>query len=423
MTQSKSPTLLHGIALVAGGAIGAGMFALPLAAAGAGFMWAVFGLLLVWAMTYLACLVLLEVNTRFEPGASFDTLVRTRLGRVWARVNNFSITFIMMILMYAYTTAGASILEPLISTYVKPENLPATGLLSIVFASVVGLSVWLGTKLVGRLSAILLTAMLVTFVIANAGLIKHIDASLLALPMDLAVERLHLVWISLPVFVTAFACAGLVPSLVKHYHTDIIKAKKSLFFGTLASLLIYIVWLSTTLGTLDQANLSSVVSAGGTTGDLVSALQARQIEAGQNKPDLILRQALAMFSHFAIITSFLSIGLGLFHFIADRFSWSSDPIDKTKAALLAFAPPMLMSLLAPFGFVSAIGYAGLMVVFSFFIVPVLMLKKQRQLKVHQNYKTEIRAVPDVILNALLLFATLVIALKLATIFELLPSFR
>jgi len=81
-----------------------------------------------------------------------------------------------------------------------------------------------------------------------------------------------------------------------------------------------------------------------------------------------------------------------------------------------------MSFFAPFGFVSAIGYAGLVVVFSFFIIPVLMLKKQRQLNITTNNRVITKAVPEVVLNGLLLFSVIIIALKLATIFALLPSF-
>lgn len=429
MAPLKSPPLLHGIALVSGGAIGAGMFALPMVAAGAGFIWAVAGLLLVWVMTYLASLVLLIVNSSFTPGASFDTLVRARLGANWARANNLAIAFIMMILMYAYTTAGASIIKPLLGSYLDPELLPSSGVLSMLFALLIGLVVWLGTRLVSRLNAILLIAMIITFISANAGLATQIDITLLAMPLGKAITKLGFLWLALPVFVTAFACAGLVPSLVKHYGSDVVKIRQSLFFGTLTSLIIYVVWLSTTLGTLDQTVLEQVILAGGSTGDLISGLQASQLEpqvnAGLSTAKIssthILKQALGIFSHFAIITSFLSIGLGLFHFIADRFAWSDDPKGKTKTALVAFIPPMLMSFFAPFGFVSAIGYAGLAVVFSFFIVPVLMLKKQRRLTIDHKVKIA-TTVPNFLLNLLLLFALVIIVLKLATIFALLPSF-
>ena len=427
MASFKSPPLIHGVVLVAGGAVGAGMFALPIAAAGAGFVWAALGLIFVWVMTYLASLVLLEVNSSFEAGASFNTLVKTRLGTLWARANNLAITFIMMVLMYAYTTAGASIIEPLLGGYLRSEVLSSSvltsrGALSIFFALLISLIVWLGTNVVSRLSAILLVAMMLAFVAANAGLAPHIDLQLLALPLSNAVNALNFLWLTLPVFVTAFACAGLVPSLVKHYKRDITKVKKSLFFGTLASLIIYVIWLSVTLGTLDQPTLEKVILAGGSTGDLVSGLQAAQAHQTTASTNQLLSQALSVFSHFAIITSFLSIGLGLFHFIADRFSWSDQPKDKTKTIALAFSPPILMSFFAPFGFVSAIGYAGLAVVFSFFIVPVLMLKKQRQLNLSRQANVVTLGPSNLLLNILLLFSAIIIALKIATIFSLLPSF-
>jgi len=426
----KSPPLLHGVVLVAGGAVGAGMFALPMISAGAGFFWAVIGLFMIWLATYLASLVLLEVNLRFKPGASFDTMVRARLGSTWASINNLSITFIMMILMYAYTTAGASIIEPLVIANFEQGSRPSRGLLSLLFGSLVGLIVWLGTNMVSRLSAVLLVAMAMAFISAITGLTMHIDLGLLVPPWNRISNQLGFVWVTLPVFVTAFACGGLVPSLIKHYKAEPNKVRRSLLFGTLASLVIYIIWLSVTLGTLSQSSLKEVLLAGGSTADLVNSLQTTQL-AGLSGSEMSstnlaltkrLSQSLVVFSHFAIITSFLSIGIGLFHFIADRFAFRDNTIGKSQTALISFLPPILMSFFIPFGFVSAIGYAGLAVVFSFFIVPVLMLKKQHQLNARNKAEIANRVASNHLLNALLLFSMMIVVLKVLTIFSWLPSF-
>ena len=73
MKKSEKP-VWHGVALVAGGAIGAGMFALPMVSAGMWFSWSAVGLFITWALTYIAALLLAEVNLKFAQGASFHTL-------------------------------------------------------------------------------------------------------------------------------------------------------------------------------------------------------------------------------------------------------------------------------------------------------------------------------------------------------------
>ena len=80
--NNKVRPIRHGASLVAGGAIGAGMFALPLAAAGAWTVWTFIGLLTVCGLTFLAASILLDVHKRFELGTSFHTLVLKSFGPV-----------------------------------------------------------------------------------------------------------------------------------------------------------------------------------------------------------------------------------------------------------------------------------------------------------------------------------------------------
>jgi amino acid permease len=115
-----------------------------------------------------------------------------------------------------------------------------------------------------------------------------------------------------------------------------------------------------------------VIQAGGNIGDLVSAFQAYGVSKN-------LKASLDWFSNFAILTSFLSIGLGLFHFFMDGFKRPNTALGRAQAALIAFIPPALASYFLPYGFIKAIGYAGLLVAFSFFVIPAWMHIKQRGL--------------------------------------------
>lgn len=81
---------------------------------------------------------------------------------------------------------------------------------------------------------------------------------------------------------------------------------------------------------------------------------------------------LTLFSHFAIMTSFLSVSLGLVHFIQGRLKLDDSKRQKLIAVSCCFVLPALGSFFFPYGFVTAIGFAGLFVAFSFFILPGLM---------------------------------------------------
>ena len=399
MNENRKP-LWHGVVLVAGGAIGAGMFALPMVSAGMWFAWAVLGLIVTWAFTYAAARLLADVNLTFAEGASFHSMVRSVLGPGWAWGNDVAIAFIMAILMYAYITAGAEILAHSLDSSLGVVNKIPRSALSVVFALVVGMFVWLGTSFVSRVTTVFLVGLVLSFIVANTELVTIADwLTLLPVSGELAYSKF--LWAAIPVFVTAFACAGLVPSLVKHYRTEPQKIRLSLLLGTQIVLLTYFVWLATTFASLPRDEFLAVAAQGGKIEHLVNALQ-------QGSSNQTLHHVLKWFSHFAIITSFLGIGLGLFHFLCDALKLGGSRVGRAKAAILTFLPPAVMSVYLPYGFVKAIGFAGLLVAFSFFIVPAWMHIKQNGLRLSPVF--------------VMFFGVLVAVLKMSLLLQLLPAY-
>lgn len=421
MTTNKP--LWHGIMLVAGGAIGAGMFALPMASAGPWMFWATIGFIVVWFMTLLSANLLAKVNIALiaqpnngiELTSSFDSLVSEVMGTKWAMINNGCIMFIMMILMYAYTTAGANIIGYTIETLDVKFNPDFRHWLSVVFASVVALIVWLGTSIVSRVTLFLMLAMIITFCIATFGLVPNVQFSALSHSSN----TLPYLTGAMPVYITAFACAGLIPTLVRHYpsnkddsensqvHDNQKNVFRSIFWGTFIALLVYLFWLVVTLGSIGRDGFITVLSDGGNIGDLVKALVA-------NGADAEIQSRLTLFSHCAIITSFLSVSLGLMHFMLDKLSLSQSKRHKLIATVCSFAPPVLGSFFAPYGFVHAISFAGMFVAFSFLILPGMLALKVGKVDEVQSL--------SLISWACIVFGALILLIKIASMFSLLPAF-
>ena len=161
--MAKTTPLWNGILLVASGALGAGMFALPIVSAGAWMWWSTIGLFLVWGMTFVAAKLLVMVNlaliadthNSLDHRSSFDSLVLHSLGRWWSRLNNVSIVFIMMILMYVYTSAGASIADYSLTSLGVGIDDSYRRWLSIGFATLIAVTVAFGTSLVSRVLLVL----------------------------------------------------------------------------------------------------------------------------------------------------------------------------------------------------------------------------------------------------------------------------
>ena len=409
--MTKPKPLWHGTLLVTGGAVGAGMFALPMVSAGPWMLWSTTGFILVWLMTYLAASLFAKVNlalvaqnqSGLDYQSSFNALVMHTLGPRWAAINNISILFIMMILMYAYTSAGASIVSYSLESIGIGTASDARSWLSLAFASIIALVVWLGTSLVSQVMLLLMVAMAVTFGIATFGVLPSVDLMSLTTPTNTFVYLFG----ALPVYVTAFACAGLVPSLVRHYKTQPQNVSRSIFAGTVLALLIYLFWLVVTLGSVGREGLGSVITDGGNLGDLVKAM----VNVGA---DPTVQSRLNLFSHCAIVTSFLSVSLGLLHFIQDRLSLGNSASQRLVAAVVCFAPPALASFFLPYGFVHAISYAGMFVAFSFFILPGVMATVTSR----NARTTDYGMLPNVIIG----FGCLILLLKFALVLSILPKF-
>ena len=72
--------------------------------------------------------------------------------------------------------------------------------------------------------------------------------------------------------------------------------------------------------------------------------------------------------------------------MADKFSFQDTPKGRFNSACITFLPPGIASFFFPDGFIQAIGFAGLVMVFVFFIIPFLMVDKTRRLKNKTDYK-------------------------------------
>ncbi|HGH0259123.1 TPA: aromatic amino acid transport family protein, partial [Neisseria meningitidis] len=80
---TKTPSLFGGAMIIAGTVIGAGMLANPTATSGVWFTGSLAVLLYTWFSMLSSGLMILEVNTHYPHGASFDTMVKDLLGRSW----------------------------------------------------------------------------------------------------------------------------------------------------------------------------------------------------------------------------------------------------------------------------------------------------------------------------------------------------
>lgn len=377
MTITKIPSLLGGAMIIAGTAIGAGMLANPTSTAGVWFFGSLVLLIYTWFCMTTSGLMILEANLHYPTGASFDTIVKDLLGKGWNLANGLSIAFVLYILTYAYITSGGGLTQEFISQGFHIDITRSGG--SIVFCLILAGFVWLSTKAVDRFSTILISGMVIAFIISTGGLIESAQVEILLNNSQPDAEYLPYLLTALPVCLVSFGFHGNVPSLVKYYQRDSKKVVKSIFLGTTLALTIYILWQLAIQGNLPRNEFSPVIAKGG---DIAVLLNALSQSIHTHYIAIILR----FFAYMAIASSFLGVTLGLFDYIADLLNFDDNPLGRAKTTLITFLPPLLLSLQFPYGFVVAIGYAGLAATIWAAIVPALLAKASRKKFKGQNYQ-------------------------------------
>ncbi|WGL97323.1 tryptophan permease [Arsenophonus sp. aPb] len=405
----KRPSLLGGAMIIAGTTVGAGMFSIPIVTSGVWFTGSIILLVYTWACMFFSGLMILEANMNYPCGASFHTMVKDLLGARWNLLNSISITFVLYILTYAYISAGGSIITHNLNKII-PINHPIAGLL---FSLLIAFVVWLSTKAVDRLSTILIGGMVITFIMSVSGMFSSVSSTILFNQNSLDTDYLPYAFIALPYLLTSFGFHGNVPGLVKYYHKESKAVVRSLLYGTLIALIIYILWQYAIQGNIPRATFKQIITEGGNVDSLL-----KQMNHSINNN--IVKQGLNLFSYMALASSFLGVTLGLFDFIADFFKFKDNDQGRLKSALITFIPPTLLALYYPDGFIHAIGFAGLAATIWAVIVPAMMAKASRK-----KFPQAVYHAPggNLLIYFVILFGLINAVIHILALFNILPVYK
>lgn len=357
--MSKKPgSLLGGVLLITGSCVGAGMLGLPIITGLAGFAPSLLMFVLVWLFMTATALLLVEANGWFTRKVNFMSIVEHSLGRGGKILCLITCLFLFYALLVAYISGSGSLFSSLLQNW--PGWTSPSWVGSLLFVSLFGLVVYMGTRQVDLWNRVLMAFKIAFFLGLVLIGIRFVDANLLSY------SRPAIAIFSLPLLVVSFGFHNMIPTLTLYMQGDLKRVRMAILGGSLFAFFIYLIWEILVLGAVPIEGL-------------IRTFQLDQ-EGSQALVSVLDSPWVAFFAQglafFAILTSFLAQALSLVHFLADgvKVKVVSDKRESPLLCSLVLVPPLILSLACPLLFFKALNFAGgFCAVLLFGILPALIV--------------------------------------------------
>lgn len=359
--------IFGGVLLIVGTSIGAGMLALPIATASSGFISSTLLLIACWVLMTFSAFLLLEVTLWLPPRTNMISMARATLGKPGEWLAWVSYILLLYALLAAYISGGSALFDGLAS--MLHLHFPAA-MDAILFVLLFGYIVYRGIKPVDYVNRYLMATKLSSLLLIIVFTIPYLDHHKLTEGNPLCLIS------TVTVMITSFGFAPLIPSLRSYFDSDVQKLKLAILMGSLIPLVCYILWELVILGALpreDNKGLIHLMQTGGSASELVQSLS-------YFLKNTSITSIAHVFTVICVLTSFLSVSLGLSDFLADGIKVEKKGKGNWIIFALTFLPSLILVLFYPGIFVKALSYAGVFAVILIVLLPALMIWSGRYYK-------------------------------------------
>ncbi|PTO92533.1 amino acid permease [Vibrio splendidus] len=347
--------------IIAGTALGAGMLAIPMVLAQFGLLYGTLLMVLICFGTTYAALLLLEATIKAGGGLGLNSIARKTLGKQGQLITNGLLYALLICLLMAYILGAGDLLSKLLSNF--GVELTATTS-QVVFTLLAGAVVASGTGVIDKLNRALFFVMLASLFATMVFLAPSMTQE--NLMQVTSHDHVDLIKTSAILF-TSFGFMVVIPTLVSYNHEATDKQLRNMVIvGSLIPLVCYLCWLFAVVGNLSEEQFRSFKNVS----DLMAAFEAQSPWVGN---------VLSTFTGLALLTSFFGVAMSLFNQNKDMFNQNT-----AVTYCISFILPLAGSLLAADKFLQVLNYAGIILVFLAVFVPLVMVHKQRFMKVAED---------------------------------------
>lgn len=341
-TASKS-SLWGAILLVGGTCIGGGMLALPVETGVMGFWPSSILLFISWLFMMATGLLLIEANLWVKGDVHYMSIADKLLKTPGKIITLIVYTFMGYASLVGYTSAGGLLLSNALSYLFGITVERSIG--CVFFVIIFGPLLYLGTRLIGKVNAILVGGMVISYFGLLFSGISEIKAELLS------AMQFKGVLMAFPLLLTTYSYQMIVPSLTPYLNRDPIALRKAVIYGSTVPFVTYILWQLVTLGTIPVEGDGGLVEAFAKAQAVTEPLRAA-VGGGW------LSTFADFFAFFALVTSYLGIALGTFDFLADALKVKKNKKGRRLLEFLVIVPTLLFAIAFPRAFLVSLELTG-----------------------------------------------------------------
>jgi len=359
--------LFGSILMILGTCVGAGMLALPIAAAREYFSFNILLLMLAWLLMTIGAFALLEVNLWLPAKSNLISMASATLGRF----GKYATWFVYLLLLYSLLCAYIASSSDVLQTLLQWIHIPTPHWVAIIcVVLLLGGVVSRGVGLVDLTNRGLMSFKLIAYLLLVALITPKIHLNYLA--MGGSQFRVS----TFMVMITSFGYAIIIPSLRTYLKSRVKLLHRAVIIGSLLPLVIYFLWMLSIQGLMPKAGSHGLIHMK-QTGNAIGQLMMNITYYLQNPWIHNLANA---FISICAVTSFLGVSLCLVDFVIDGLKLHHHKRRPFHVYLITFLPPLVIVLWWPNIFIRALSYAGVFCLVLLAFLPLLMLYSGRHVK-------------------------------------------
>lgn len=383
--------------LIAGAAIGSGVLALPMLAAGAGLINTLIFISITFVAAYWIATMSVDIYARYDDhNVNAATLAVDYFGKKGFIISTLMNVLSMGALAAAYVNAGGDLLVKTVLPIVGVSMNSQLGM--IIFFLVFMPAFVVGIGLISRLNSVIFATKffcLIAAIILGVQLIKpeifqFIPSGVKYL--GAGASTMFCIWY--------MHCV--IPLVMRINDWDVKKSRRAILIGMVMPALAYIGWMLLIFSLVPRNDFLHLETIG-------DVMRFALTKPGVPK---LITSLVGIFASITVLTAFLSIGFSLVAFVLDALKWKDTAKNRLWATLISFVIPVMIALAFPKAFVIIYQQSNIFQIASA-MIPVVAVYKYN--KMHKLSLTP--SIVVMILTGLIILSQLLDNLSLLPVFQ------